>query len=108
MFQAKNDTLFFIENDGSGLVKAKATTLSVHNSDKMTVEESVTLVNNYADALQLTDMQFKRWAGKRYIVIVQIGSAQGVEPFALDKSEYGNMDDWLPVGNIESIMVHRS
>ena len=26
-------------------------------------------------------------------------------PFPIDKSEYGNMDDWLPVEDIESVRV---
>lgn len=26
-----------------------------------------------------------------------------IAPFKIDKSEYGNMDDWLPVENIEKV-----
>ena len=97
----KDDMLYLIENDGSGLVRAKTKALSVFNSEKMTVDESISLVEQHQDKLQLTSSQNKRWAGKRYLVLIEIGEVEAVEPFIIDKSEYGNMDDWLPVGNIE-------
>ena len=52
------------------------------------------------EQLRLTPNQLKRWAGKRYLVLIEIEEAQQLEPFAIDRSEYGNMDDWLPVGDI--------
>ena len=55
--------------------------------------------------LQLTPAQFKRWAGKRYLVLITLADVEQVEPFGIDKSEYGNMDDWLPVGEIESVKL---
>ena len=30
-----------------------------------------------------------------------------MEPFSVDKSEYGNMDDWLPAGDIEKVTVKK-
>ena len=99
------DVLYFLENNAEGHVKAKAKVLSVFNSDKMTEEESTALVKNNQGKLQLTDVQFKRWAGKKYIVLIEITHAAPVEPFAVDKSNYGNMDDWLPVGDINSVKV---
>ena len=44
-----NDTLYLIENDGSGLVRAKAKALSVLNSEKMTKDESKSLVPFHDD-----------------------------------------------------------
>ena len=99
----KGDMLYLIENDGSGLVRAIAKVLSVINSEKMTKEESISLVKEYQDKLQLTSSQNKRWAGKRYLVLIEIGEVEAVEPFTIDKREYGNMDDWLPVGNIGKV-----
>ena len=61
---SENDELFLIENDGSGVVKAKAKTKSVLNSAKMSKEESTALVEKNQDKLQLTKTQFKRWAGQ--------------------------------------------
>jgi len=103
-----NDTLYLIENDGSGLVRAKAKALSVLNSEKMTKDESKSLVEKHQDQLKLTKAQFKRWAGKRYLVLIEIGDVEKLEPFSIDKSEYGNMDDWLPVGSIEKVKVGKS
>ena len=99
----KNDILYLIKNDGSGLVRAKTKVLSVFNSEKMTKNESISLVEEYQDKLQLTSVQNKRWAGKRYLVLIEIGEVEKVEPFMIDKSAYGNMDDWLPVGKIENV-----
>lgn len=97
------DILYFINNNAEGLVKARARVLSVYNSEKMTSEESVALVNNNQDKLHLTDKQFQKWTGKRYLVLIEIAKAQAVKPFAIDKKEYGNMDDWLPVEEIDRV-----
>jgi len=53
--------------------------------------------------LHLTDKQMKRWAGKRYLVLIEVSDVKEIQPFAIDKSKYGNMDDWLPVEKIESV-----
>jgi hypothetical protein len=99
------DELYLLENDGSGLVRARAVVSVVMNSEKMTKEESDTLVSENQGLLQLTNAQFKRWAGKRYLVLIKIDSVEELEPFRVDKSEYGNMDDWLPVGTIGSVKI---
>ncbi len=99
------DVLYFINNNAEGVVKAKTKTKRVINSDKLSKEESVALVEEYQDKLQLTARQFKRWAGKRYIVLIEIEEIEPLAPFPIDKSEYGNMDDWLPVEDIDSVRV---
>lgn len=99
------DRLYFIENDGSGLVKAKAVVLSVLNSEKLSKEESVALVESNQGQLKLTQGQFKRWAGKRYLVLIEVDQVEEYDPFLIDRSDYGNMDDWLPVGSIEDVML---
>ena len=98
-----DDVLYLIENDGSGLVKAKVNVLSVYNSEKMTKGESVFLVEKHQKQLQLTKTRFSKWAGKRFLVLIGIGKPEELSPFHVDKSKYGNMDDWLPVGNIEEV-----
>jgi hypothetical protein len=99
------DTLYFIDNDGEGKVRAKADVTSVYNSYKLTEDESVSLVEKNLDKLKLTEKQFKRWAGKRYIVLIEVGNTKAIEPFGIDKSDFGNMDDWLLVGNINDVML---
>lgn len=97
------DVLYFINNNAEGLIKAKASVKSVFNSEKMSKVESSKFLVGFQDKLQLTKTQFNRWAGKRYIVLIEVDEVESVEPFPIDKSDYGNMDDWLPVENIESI-----
>jgi hypothetical protein len=102
---SSGDELYFINNNAEGVVKAKAKAKRIINSDKMSKEESVTFVEGHQDKLQLTAKQFKRWAGKRYIVLIEVEEIEQLPPFPIDKSGYGNMDDWLPVEDIESVKV---
>ncbi|MBD3273760.1 MAG: hypothetical protein GF372_00515 [Candidatus Marinimicrobia bacterium] len=99
------DMLYFMENDGSGEVRARGAVSQVLNSEKMTTEESVSLVEQHQDGLQLTPAQVKRWAGKRYLVLITVADVRQTEPFTVDRSGYGNMDDWLPVGDIQKVRV---
>jgi hypothetical protein len=77
----------------------------VLNSEKLTEEESAQLVDRYQDKLQLTKKQYDRWAGKRYLVLIEISEVESIEPFRIDKSDFGNMDDWLPVEQIEKVRI---
>ncbi len=89
----ENDVLYFINNNAEGLIKARGVVNQVINSDKMNKDESIALVNQYAEKLHLTDKQFQHWAGKRYLVLIEITAVEPVTPFSIDKSAYGNMDD---------------
>ena len=102
---SSGDVLYFINNNAEGLIKARAKVKSVFNSEKMSREESTELVKSRQDKLQLTAKQFKRWAGKRYIVLIEIDEVEELSPFPIDKSDFGNMDDWLPVGNIKDVKL---
>ena len=99
----EGDVLYFINNNGEGIVKATGVVANVFNSDKMSTEESISLVKKHQDKLILSDIQFKKWAGKRYIVLIGLKKVEGLKPFEIDKSNFGNMDDWLPVGKIEAV-----
>lgn len=99
----QGDILYFLNNNAEGKVKAKAIVKSVFNSEKMDKEGSIKLVKKKQDKLQLTDKQFRKWAGKRYIVLIEVSKIEELKPFSIDRSNYGNMDDWLPVENIETV-----
>jgi len=99
------DILYFINNNAEGLVRAKGKVKSVFHSEKMNEDESRTLVMKNQSKLRLTDKQMKRWAGKRYIVLIEVSEVNEIQPFAIDKSKFGNMDDWLLVGKIESVSM---
>lgn len=99
------DFLYLMENDGSGLVRVKTKVGSAFNSERMDQGESIALVEEHQDRLQLTGKQLKRWAGKRYLVLIEIKELETLDPFPIDKSDYGNMDDWLPVGDINNVKI---
>lgn len=101
----QNDVLYFINNDAEGLVRAKGVVTSVFNSEKLTTEESARLVDRHQEQLQLTAKQIERWAGKRYLVLIEVGEVTSIAPFRIDKRDFGNMDDWLPVENIEQVKL---
>jgi hypothetical protein len=93
-----NDTLYFLKNDGSGMIKARGIGICVLNSDKLTTEASMALVNAPQDRLLLSKAQYQRWAEKRYLLLIEVDQLVELAPFKLDRHEYSNMDDWLPVG----------
>jgi hypothetical protein len=101
----KGDILYFINNNAEGMVRAKARVKNAFHSEKMTEDESRALVEKNQSQLRLTEKQVKRWAGKRYIVLIEVDDVKEIPPFAIDKSNYGNMDDWLPVGKIDSVAM---
>jgi hypothetical protein len=101
----QGDILYFINNNAEGFILAKAIVESVLNSDKMTEEESSRLVASQQGKLQLSRKQSERWAGKRYLVLIEVRDVKKVESFQIDKSNYGNMDDWLPVEQIEKVKL---
>jgi hypothetical protein len=101
----KSNLLYFIENNGDGQVKAKAVVDEVFNSEKLTKEESEEVVKKYQNKLLLGTNLMKRFAGKRFIVLISIKEFQEIPAFKIDKSDYGNMDDWLAVEKIENVRL---
>ncbi len=101
----KDDVLYFIENNGDGLVKAKALVSDVFNSEQLSKEESLLLIEKNQNKLLLDSGLMKRFGGKRYLVLITIENFKVIENFKIDRSQYGNMDDWLPVGNIEKVKI---
>jgi hypothetical protein len=101
----EGDILYFVKNNGEGEVKARGIVSSVYHSDRLTVEESFETIIRNQDKLQLPDKQFMKIAGKRYLVLIGLDDIKEVVPFRIDKSSFINMDDWLPVGQIEMVSV---
>jgi len=97
--------LYFIRNNGEGLIHAKAQVDNVYNSEKMDKDTSAALIEEHLEDLQLSPAQLKRWSGKRYLVLITIINPEAISPFGIDKSDFGNMDDWLAVGEIDSVRI---
>jgi len=100
------ETLYFITNDGSGLIKAKAVVKNAFSSEKMSEEESKALVVSNMDKLNLTEVQIERWAGKKYLVLIEIEKVSSIETLQLDHQK--NMDDWLILEKIEDVLIGTS
>jgi len=100
----KNDILYLINNNAEGKIKAVAEVNDVINSEKMDKIKSSEFINKYQDKLQLTENQFKRWAGKRYLVLIEIKNVKEITPFQFNRDDFKNrMDDWLIFEKIEEI-----
>jgi hypothetical protein len=39
------------------------------------------------------------------LVLVEVAGIEEVGPVSIDKSGYGNMDDWLPVEQIDKVKI---
>lgn len=98
-----SDVLYFTENNGEGLIKGKASVQNVFFSEKLTKEESEKKVAENQPKLQLNSALLKRFAGKRFLTLVEVENFETLSPFKFDRSGFGNMDDWLPIGNIELV-----
>lgn len=99
------DRLFFVKNDGTCLARAWAEVTSVFNSTPLSPEESHHLIEDNQALLQLSPAQMQRWSGKRYLVLIGLGQVTPLTPFTIDRNTFGNMDDWLPVGDIERVKI---
>lgn len=95
------ETIYFIENDGKGLITAKGIVSTVFNSEKLTEEESKATIFENMDKLQLTDAQLKRWVGKKYLCFVEVDQVEKINPFTYARA--GNMDDWIIANTIDEI-----
>ena len=101
-----SDTLYFIY-DGDRLIRARATVKDVLHSDKLTEKTSARLLQTYQDQLQLTRREMERWVRKQYLVMISVENTTPIKPFAVDRSNYGGQDNWLPVGSIRKVMTSR-
>ena len=52
---AINDTVYLLENDSSGIIRAKGIVSSVFNSDKLSLEESEKIIEENMTQLKLTE-----------------------------------------------------
>jgi len=100
---AIDDNVYLIENDGSGIIRAKGIVSSAFHSDKLSLEESEKVIEENMDKLKLTEDQKKRWIGKRYLCLIGLKDIHEIEPFSYVREK--NMDDWIIVGSIDDIRI---
>jgi hypothetical protein len=99
----EGDILYFTNNDGSGIIHSKAEVQNVINSEKLTVEESIDLIEKNHEQIQADKTVMNRFGGKRYLVLISIKNFEMIENFTFDRSQFSNMDDWLLVEKIENV-----
>jgi len=100
---AIDDNVYLIENDGSGIIRAKGIVSSAFHSDKLSLEESEKVIEENMDKLKLTEDQKKRWIGKRYLCLIGLKDIHEIEPFSYAREK--NMDDWIIVESIDDIRI---
>ena len=101
---SESDTLYFIENNGDGLVSAKGVVKSVYESEKQSPEDSARMLAENQAKTMLSEALVKRFS-KRYLILIEIENVKKIDSLKIDRSNYGNMDDWLPVEDIESVRL---
>jgi hypothetical protein len=99
------DTLYLVNDNSDGEIRARAAVSMVFCSGMLTVEESFELIIKHQDKLQLPDNQFESIAGKEYLVLIGLENIERLTPFRFDRSSFPNIDDWLPVVRIDEYIL---
>jgi hypothetical protein len=96
------DMLYFTENDGQQIIYGRGRVTQVYDSPKLGHEESVAMLERHRRALWLSEAQFLRMAGKRYLVLVTVDGFQEVPRFRFTRRDFHTLDDWILVGDVET------
>ena len=96
-----NDILYFVETGGECLVTSKAVVKNVIETEKMAEEESINFINKYEKELNLSKDQYKRWAGKKYLCLIEVNNIEKIIPFKYNREN--NMDDWIITDDINKL-----
>jgi len=95
------DELYFVQTGGHLLVTHKAIVKSVHETEKMTEEASKLFVDANQSKLNLAKHQYERWAGKKYLCVIEVDNLVEITPFEYDRQS--NMDDWVITNDINTL-----
>lgn len=90
---------------GTGLISAKATVTAVQNYTKLTQDESLKIIMDNQNKLNLSEKQIKRW-NKKCLCLVEFGDVEKITPLEFDYQS--NMDNWLIIEKIEDVVVGTS
>lgn len=100
------DIVYFTHNGHRGRIYLKASVLNVINESKLTNKKATSLVDANQLKLQLNVHQYKKWTHKKNIVLIEFDAITIIEPIIIDKPWLRSMKKWIPVGNIESVIVN--
>jgi hypothetical protein len=95
------ECVYLLENDGSGMILAKGEICAVFNSEKLTEDQSIKLLDENMEKLKLSKDQKKRWSGKKYLCFIELQNVVKITPFSYIRST--SMDDWITLNSIDEV-----
>ncbi|CCV64744.1 conserved hypothetical protein [Alteracholeplasma palmae J233] len=95
------DILYFVQTGGDLLVTHRTIVTNVTETEKMLEEESIAFVDKHQDKLNLAKHQYERWAGKKFLCIIEVDRLEEIEAFEYLRES--NMDDWVITQDINTI-----
>jgi ASC-1-like (ASCH) protein len=100
----QGDVIYF--KDSGKKVTAKARVSKVLQFGNLNLSLVKDIVEEYGKDIALVNWDYEKWAmGKKYCILLYLEDAQKVEPFAINKSGFGNAVAWMCVGDIERVKV---
>ena len=98
-----DDILYFVETGSDLRITHRALVKNVIETNQMTEVESIAFVDKYQRELMLAPHQYTRWAGKKYLCLIEIHQLEPIEPFQYRREK--NMDNWIIVDDINDVKV---
>jgi hypothetical protein len=75
-----------------------------YQSDKLTDEESASLLKDHKDELKLTKEEAARYKDKRYYVLIEVENVRNIVTFSISENIHGGLDDWLVMESIDKVI----
>lgn len=97
---SEGDVLYLVSNMGETNLEATATIKCIYFCGELTVEESFETIIRNQDKLQLPDPQFERYAGKKFLALIELSDVKSIKPVHINDYMRGQRDNWLTVGNV--------
>ncbi|KQM11496.1 hypothetical protein AOA80_08035 [Methanomassiliicoccales archaeon RumEn M1] len=95
----EGDRLYFVQEGEEGTVRATARVRKADSTPMLDQEASIIRIVQNQRKLMLTEQQFARWGGLRFLVFVEAEEVERVEPFLVDPSLIGQ-DGWAVLNDI--------
>lgn len=100
---ASGDVVWF--KDAGKDVTARATVETVLQFELEGIRDAREIVKTYGDEIRLVNPDPETWDRvPRYAILLRLRDAEPVEPFAIDKTGYGNACAWIVVPDIADIV----
>tara|TARA_Y100000310_G_scaffold168490_1_gene168550 strand:+ start:1577 stop:1996 length:420 start_codon:yes stop_codon:yes gene_type:complete len=97
------DTIYLKES--GELTKAKAEVKETLFFDNLNEEKMKEILEIYGKQLCVDVSYLEKVKDKRYCTLIFLDNIENVEPFAINKSGYGNMAAWITVNDISEIKL---